>query len=369
MSKKTKNQTNQKKPVSVVKETPKKDQKSDLKEQNAKNDLAANVSEASETVEETKVPDGPIDNQMTEEMSKALKDSFMEAYKKQTEGELEDELDDNVMILCENLVKIYKTKETEVLALQGLELRVDKGEFIAIIGSSGSGKSTFLNLLGGLDRPSAGKLYVDGKNLFKMTEEQKETEESISNDEPLMTVENMPEFPGGSMAMLQYLSGNIKYPEEARDNNIQGRVIISFIIEKDGSITNAEVVKNVHELLDSEALRCVSAMPAWTPGSHQGKPVRVRYTIPLNFKLNDSDSDFKSVRVSYMKEMNVALFKSCKTPANAAVTVTWENMDNAIDDVINGRREFFEMDYSYYSSIQNALGNHGIDRIKYSADK
>lgn len=172
MSKKTKNQTNQKKTVSVVKETPKKDQKSDLKEQNAKNDLAANVSEASETVEETKVPDVPIDIQMTEEMSKALKDSFMEAYKKQTEGELEDELDDNVMILCENLVKIYKTKETEVLALQGLELRVDKGEFIAIIGSSGSGKSTFLNLLGGLDRPSAGKLYVDGKNLFKMTESQ-----------------------------------------------------------------------------------------------------------------------------------------------------------------------------------------------------
>ncbi len=96
----------------------------------------------------------------------------MEAYKKQTEGELEDELDDNVMILCENLVKIYKTKDTEVLALQGLELRVEKGEFIAIIGSSGSGKSTFLNLLGGLDRPSAGKLYVDGKNLFKMNESQ-----------------------------------------------------------------------------------------------------------------------------------------------------------------------------------------------------
>ena len=116
--------------------------------------------------------EGSAAGMMAEEISKALKDSFMEAYKKQTEGELEDELDDNVMILCENLVKIYKTKDTEVLALQGLELRVEKGEFIAIIGSSGSGKSTFLNLLGGLDRPSAGKLYVDGKNLFKMTESQ-----------------------------------------------------------------------------------------------------------------------------------------------------------------------------------------------------
>lgn len=105
-------------------------------------------------------------------LSEALRDSFMQAYAKSTNGELEDELGDNVMILCENLVKIFKTKETEVLALQGLELKVEKGEFVAIIGSSGSGKSTFLNMIGGLDRPSAGKLYVDGKNLFKLTEKQ-----------------------------------------------------------------------------------------------------------------------------------------------------------------------------------------------------
>ena len=74
------------------------------------------------------------------------------------------------MIECENLVKIYKTEDIEVLALQGLELTVEKGELMAIIGNSGSGKSTFLNMIGGLDRPSAGKLYVDGKNLFKLTE-------------------------------------------------------------------------------------------------------------------------------------------------------------------------------------------------------
>ena len=76
------------------------------------------------------------------------------------------------MILCENLVKIYKTKDSEVLALQGLELTVERGELVAIIGNSGSGKSTFLNMIGGLDRPSAGSLFVDGKNLFKMTDKQ-----------------------------------------------------------------------------------------------------------------------------------------------------------------------------------------------------
>ena len=76
------------------------------------------------------------------------------------------------MVECENLVKIYKTKEIEVLALQGLELRIDEGELMAIIGNSGSGKSTLLNMIGGLDRPSAGRLTVDGKNLFQLTEKE-----------------------------------------------------------------------------------------------------------------------------------------------------------------------------------------------------
>lgn len=78
----------------------------------------------------------------------------------------------DIMVQADNLVKIYKTDEIEVVALQGLDLSVEKGEFMAIIGSSGSGKSTFLNMLGGLDRPSAGKLFVDNKNLFTMTEKE-----------------------------------------------------------------------------------------------------------------------------------------------------------------------------------------------------
>lgn len=91
-----------------------------------------------------------------------------EAGKKAEEKEFAEE----PMILADNLVKIYKTAELEVLALQGLDLRVERGELLAIIGNSGSGKSTFLNMLGGLDTPSAGKLFVDGKNLFTMTEKQ-----------------------------------------------------------------------------------------------------------------------------------------------------------------------------------------------------
>ncbi len=79
---------------------------------------------------------------------------------------------EEIMIQADNLVKIYKTKDIEVLALQGLDLTVEKGELVAIIGNSGSGKSTFLNMIGGLDKPSAGKLFVDGKNLFTLTEKE-----------------------------------------------------------------------------------------------------------------------------------------------------------------------------------------------------
>ena len=84
----------------------------------------------------------------------------------------EENKDDEIMVQADGLVKIYKTKETEVLALQGLDLTVTRGELTALIGNSGSGKSTFLNMIGGLDRPSAGKLWVDGKNLFTMTEKE-----------------------------------------------------------------------------------------------------------------------------------------------------------------------------------------------------
>lgn len=83
-----------------------------------------------------------------------------------------NETEKQPIIECDNLVKIYKTKDIEVLALQGLELQIDKGELMAIVGNSGSGKSTFLNMIGGLDRPSAGRLIVDGKDLFKLSEKE-----------------------------------------------------------------------------------------------------------------------------------------------------------------------------------------------------
>lgn len=98
-------------------------------------------------------------------------------------------------------------------------------------------------------------------------------------------VEEMPVFPGGMSALMQFLGQNIKYPEDAQKLNKQGRVVASFVIEKDGSVSNAVVNRNVWPSLDAEALRVIRAMPKWTPGKQNGKVVRVKYTIPINFSI------------------------------------------------------------------------------------
>ena len=95
----------------------------------------------------------------------------------------------------------------------------------------------------------------------------------------------MPEFQGGMQECMKFLGKNIKYPPQAMENEIQGRVIVTFVIMKDGSITNAEVVRGVDPLLDKEALRVVNLMPKWKPGKQRGKAVNVKYTIPVTFRL------------------------------------------------------------------------------------
>ncbi len=111
-------------------------------------------------------------------------------------------------------------------------------------------------------------------------------EDEPEEEVPFVVVEDMPEFPGGTAALLEYLKKNIKYPNICRENNIQGRVLIQFIVNKDGSIVDPEVVKPVNPYLDKEALRVIAGMPAWKPGSQRGKAVRVKFTVPVNFRLN-----------------------------------------------------------------------------------
>ena len=98
-------------------------------------------------------------------------------------------------------------------------------------------------------------------------------------------VEQMPSYPGGMGALMQYLSSHIKYPVIAEENGIQGRVICTFVVERDGSITDVKIAKSVDPSLDKEAMRVVSSMPKWIPGKQNGSAVRVKYTLPVTFRL------------------------------------------------------------------------------------
>lgn len=112
------------------------------------------------------------------------------------------------------------------------------------------------------------------------------TAQTKKNDMVFDVVEVMPQFPGGQIAMLKYIMENMKYPEQAMKEGIQGRVAVRFIVEKDGSISDVKPILSVHPLLNKEAVRVVESMPKWTPGKQNGKPVRVRYNLPVMFKLN-----------------------------------------------------------------------------------
>lgn len=99
-------------------------------------------------------------------------------------------------------------------------------------------------------------------------------------------VEEMPEFVGGIEKLYEYLSKNINYPELAKENGIQGKIFIQFVVWKDGSIRNVKVVKGVHNTLDKEALRVVNEMPKWKPGKQRGKNVNAKFTLPIKFKIS-----------------------------------------------------------------------------------
>ncbi len=111
-------------------------------------------------------------------------------------------------------------------------------------------------------------------------------DEGAEEEEVFDFAEDAPEFPGGTAALMKYLGDNIKYPRMAREMGSQGRVFLRFIVGKDGSIANVEVIKSSGDKsLDDEAVRVVQAMPKWQPGKQAGRPVNVKYTLPVNFKL------------------------------------------------------------------------------------
>ena len=107
---------------------------------------------------------------------------------------------------------------------------------------------------------------------------------SKKNQKVFDVVEQMPEFPGGMEALFKYMAEYMKYPEDAKKQQVEGRVLVQFIVETDGSVSNTEVLMRVFPSLDAEAVRVISGMPKWIPGKQNGKVVRVKYTIPVSFR-------------------------------------------------------------------------------------
>ena len=118
------------------------------------------------------------------------------------------------------------------------------------------------------------------------TDEDEIVEIEEDDEEFFMVVENMPIFPGGDLGLMKFIQKNVRYPAIAKEYNITGKVYVSFIVDKQGSVTNVKIVRGVDKNLDAEALRVVSLLPKYKPGKQRGKAVRVMFTIPINFTLN-----------------------------------------------------------------------------------
>lgn len=179
------------------------------------------------------------------------------------------------------VVKVIGTKKGTVTGPDGkFRLEVSEGDELAAMYIGYETMKVVVNKV----FSAAGNSYVIGLRKEGNTPK-------ANTNKAFDVVEQMPQFPGGHSKLLEYITRNLKYPTEAEMNCTQGRVIATFVVEEDGSISNAKVVRSIDPLLDAEALRIINTMPKWQPGMQNGKAVRVKYTIPISFNLPGKDSD------------------------------------------------------------------------------
>ena len=151
---------------------------------------------------------------------------------------------------------------------------------------------------------------------------------SVPDSVVFQVVEEMPDFPGGMKALMDYLSKNVKYPVEAHAIGAQGRVIVSFTVKKDGSIADTKVERSVNPYLDKEAMRVIAAMPKWQPGKQKGEAVNVRFTVPVAFRLSDPEPPkAEEIKQSDLDEVVVVGYEPQEDSTPGAVGVKGENAD------------------------------------------
>lgn len=124
-------------------------------------------------------------------------------------------------------------------------------------------------------------LFISAKSIGQVL-----PEKSPSRDDTFIVVEEMPEYPGGQEAMMKYIASNLVYPESAADKEIEGKVLVSFVVDKTGKVIDVKIKKSVNKDLDKEAIRVVKSMPLWKPGMQAGVPQNVQFYLPVMFKLN-----------------------------------------------------------------------------------
>ena len=172
----------------------------------------------------------------------------------------------------ENIDHMEVLKDKDAMAKFG----ITDAKGVILITTKSSGKTIHLKLD---SVPSA-------KGEFKPSAEDEFHPAVIIVDPALPMVEDMPEYPGGMEAMMKFVAENLKYPQQMQKEKVEGRVLLSFVVEKDGSVTNIEEVKSPHPVLTEEAIRVVKLMPKWKPGKQDGKEVRVQFNLPITFRLN-----------------------------------------------------------------------------------
>ncbi len=174
----------------------------------------------------------------------------------------------------ESVDTIAPEEQVVKLTIQGEKLKID-------------GTSDDIQKLKNMFSEDSGfEIVTDSMGNVLLTKKAEDVSKTLDSDEQVFfIVEEMPEFPGGEMALREYIANAVKYPETAQKNGIQGKVYVTFVVGKDGFVKNTSIARGVDPSLDSEALRVIKNLPKWQPGMQKGVPVNVSYTVPINFKL------------------------------------------------------------------------------------
>jgi TonB family protein len=244
-------------------------------------------------------------------------------------------------------VIIVKTKNKDKDNIQITGIRAPAGSLFIVDGKERKNLDNFdyktLETIDLIDEKKAIKLYgPKGKNGVVKIETYKVAKTKSSSEEKVYDfVAQKPEFPTGDKALFEYLSKNIKYPETASKNKIEGKVIIKFVVNRDGSIGDAKIVRGIGGGCDEEALRVVNAMPKWIPGKNNGKPVNVTYNLPVSFKLSGDKPN------ALPTQTNLGIEKSL-TPLN---TKSGENSDDQIYDFCSEKPYFLAGDKALFEYL------------------